>query len=269
MKTRHRIRQFQQAVRGSAARMIRCRQIVLMLLIPLSCAHVNALSAMPGDDKTGTEQAMTFETLSIHRPTVVWFGKVKSHIGNYAVVTRKCNSGTVHDFTSDYKFSLDVAPLKGAAIKLNGKIHTDYRPINDEPEFMQAFAGYYIEKRTGISNVEVTYDAYKSTFTATIVTGNSPGETWQFMADKRWKAGKMLPETSGTLTNGARTLHITSRSDEPSFDPYGKIYEDGELLSRRISDHEYVFRAGIRPELKLLLLTGMEILAITERGECR
>lgn len=125
-----------------------------------------------------------------------------------------------------------------------------------------------IEERTGISDVELAYDAYTSTFTSTIVAGKSPGETWQFLVEKRWKAGDYFQQTSGTLSNGQRTLQIAERFEEQSFVSLGEIYEDGELLSGRRKG-EYVFRTGLSPDLKLLLLTAMEIMSITERGECR
>ena len=149
------------------------RTVIQRLLVAVLSA------ATSDDDETGNGSALAFETLSIHRSKVVWFGKRKSHIGDYAVVTHTSRGWTSRYFTTDSKFSLDIA----------------------------------------------------------------------------------------TLTNGSRTLIIAGRSGESHLDSLAKIFENGELLSRKTADDEYVFRAGLRPGLKILLLASMEALAINQYGE--
>jgi hypothetical protein len=78
-------------------------------------------------------------------------------------------------------------------------------------------------------------------------------------------------KTSGSLTNGSRTLNIwiTSPSAETSFGWDFEIYEDGEFLSKQINHSESVFPAGLSAELNILLLDSMEILTVSEGGKYR
>lgn len=269
IKTKNRLLQVRQAFAGLAVLLFRRKQLVLTLLALLPFGQVTALGAeLSDDDMPDAERAVAFETLSIHRPKVVWFGKGKSRIGNYAEVTHKFRSGSSNYSTSEYKFSIDVNTSEGAKVNLNGLIHTDYNRIEDDQGLLGSIVGSVIEERTGISDVELGYDAYTSTFTSTIVTGKSPGETWQFLVEKRWKVGDYFQQTSGTLSNGQRTLQITERFEGTPLEFFEDIYEGGELLSGR-HNNDYVFRTDLSPDLKLLLLTAMEIVSITERGECR
>lgn len=257
------------AISGPADRMCRFRQITTMLLALLSFSQVAALEAASSDDvETITKEAMAFETHRIHRQNLQWFGKRKSRIGDYAEVTHNVGKVTTRYFKSDFTFSLQVATFEGAAVKLKVKNRTVYASLDDDDKgLVQDIVDFAIEEKWGISNVEMTYDAYKSTYTATIITGDLPDDTWQFMAERRWKAGDGLV-ANGTLTNGSRTLHIKSSSVAPTFESIAEIHEDGEVLCRRISGIDgYEFRAGLSPDIKLLLLTGMEILVINVHGE--
>jgi len=269
MKTGNRIQQIGLAISGPANRMCRFRLITTMLLAVLSFSHVTALKAASSDDgETVTKEAMAFETHRIHRQNFRWSGKRRSRIGDYAEVTHEVSKVTTRYFKRDFKFSLHVATFEGAAVKLNVKNHTVFAPLdNDDKGFVRGIVDFAIEDKWGISNVEMTYNAYESTYTATITTGDSPDNTWQFMAERRWKAGDGLV-ASGTLTNGSRTLHIESSSVPPTFEPIAEIHEDGEVLCSRTSGiNGYDFRTGLSPDVKLLLLTAMEILAINAHGE--
>lgn len=242
-----------------------------MLLVILSFSHVTALTAASSDDEeTITKESMAFETHRIHRQNLQWFGKRKSRIGDYAEVTHNVGKVTTRYFKRDFKFSLHVATFEGAAVKLNVKNHTVFARLDDDHKgFVQDIVDFYVEEKYGISDVEMTYDAYTSTYTATITTGDSPSDTWQFMAERRWKAVDGLI-ASGTLTNGSRTLHIESSSVAPTFELIAEIHEGGEVLCRRSSGiHGYDFRAGLSPDVKLLLLTAMEILVINVHGDYR
>jgi len=269
MKTGNRKQQIGLVISGPADRMRRFRQITTMLLALLSFSHVTALIAASSyDEETITIEARAFETHRIHRQNFRWSGKRKSRIGDYAEVTHNVAKVTTRyfkrDFKRDFKFSLHVATFEGAAVKLNVKNHTVFAPLDND---VQGIVDFAIEDKWGISDVEMTYDAYESTYTATITTGDSADDTWQFMAERRWKAGDGLV-ASGTLTNGSRTLHIKSSSVPPTFAPIAEIYEDGEVLCKRTSGIDaYDFRTGLSPDVKLLLLTAMEILVINVHGE--
>lgn len=260
------------AIPGSANRMFRFKQIVTMLLVLLSFSPVVMLNAASSDDQeTITDEAMAFETHPIQRQNLIWFGKRKSRIGDFAEVTHKVGKMTdrhfKNNFNSDFEFSLHVATLEGAEVKLNGKNRTVYAPRDDDKGLLHDMVDFAVEEKWGISDVEMTYDAYESTYTATIATGDSPDDTWQFMVDRRWKAADMTIVVSGTLTNGSRTLRIESSSAPPTFESVAEIHEDGEVLCKRINGGEYEFRTGLSPELKLLLLAGMEILEVNANGD--
>ena len=236
------------------------------LLTLISFSHVAALKAAQSDDEaTITEEAIAFETYPIHRENLQWFGKRKSRIGDYAEVTHNVGKMTTRYFERDIKFSLLVATLEGTTLKLNVKNHTVFTPP-DDIGLMQGVVDFAIEEKWGISNVEAPL-AYKSTYAATITTGDSPGDTWQFLAERRQQAGDMSRVASGTLSNGTRTLYVSSSSVAPTFESIAEIHENGEVLCRRNSGRGYDFRTGLSPDLKLLLLAGMEILIINVHGE--
>ena len=239
------------------------------LLTLISFSHVAALKAAQSDDEaTITEEAIAFETYPIHRENLQWFGKRKSRIGDYAEVTHNVGKMTTRYFERDIKFSLRVATSEGTILKLNVKNHTVFTPP-DEQGFMHRMVDFAVKEKWGINNVWMTsnnYGAYKSTYAATITTGDSPGDTWQFLAERRWKAEDGLV-TSGTLSNGSRTLHIKTSSVPPTFEYIAEIHEDGEVLCRRTSGRGYDFRTGLSPDLKLLLLAAMETLEVNVHGE--
>lgn len=269
MRTGNRTQHIRLATVGPADRKRRFRQVATMLLVVLSFSHVTELNAASSDDEeTITREAMAFETHRIHRKNLQWLGKRKSRIGDYAEVTHNVGRVTTRYFKRDFEFSLLVATVEGAAVKLNVKNHTVFAPLdNDDKGLVQDFLDFAIEDKWGISNVEMTYDAYTSTYTATLTAGDLPGDTWQFTAERRWKAGDGLV-ANGTLTNGSRTLHIESSSVPPTFEPITQIHEDGEVLCRRTSGIDgYDFRTGLSPDAKLLLLAAMEILVINAHGE--
>ena len=238
------------------------------LLILFSFSQVTALKADSSDDEESiTEGSIAFETYPIHRENLVWFGKRKSRIGDYADVTHVVGKVTTRYFERDLKFSLRVATLEGATLKLNVKNHTVFTPP-DDIGLMQDVVDFAIEEKWGISNVEAPL-TYKSTYAATLATGDSPGDTWQFKVELLWRPENMSPAASGTLSNGTRTLYISSSSVAPTFASIAEIHEDGELLCRKSNgrEYDYAFRTGLSPDLKLLLLAAMEILEVNVHGE--
>ena len=236
------------------------------LLTLISFSHVAALKAAQSDDEaTITEEAIAFETYPIHRENLQWFGKRKSRIGDYAEITHNVGKMTTRYFERDIKFSLRVATLEGTTLKLNVKNHTVFTPP-DDIGLMQDVVDFAIEEKWGISNVEAPL-TYKSTYAATLATGDSPDDTWQFKVELLWRPENMSPAASGTLSNGTRTLYISSSSVAPTFASIAEIHEDGELLCRKTNGREYDFRTGLSPDLKLLLLAAMEILEVNVHGE--
>ena len=256
-------------ISGPAGCMRRFRQMATTLLAVLAFSHATALEAASDDDEeTITSEAMAFETHRIHRQNLQWFGKRKSRIGDYAEVIHKVGGEATHYFNGKLKFSLHVSTFEGAAVKLNVMSRTVYSPRDDDDKgLVEDFLDFAVEEKWGISNVEMSYDAYNSTYTTTIITGDSPDDTWQFLAERRWKAENGLV-TSGALTNGSRTLQINNSRAPPTFEYIVDIHEDGNVLCRTIGGgKEYEFRTGLRPDVRLLLLTAMEILIINVHGE--
>lgn len=248
--------------------MFNSRQILAMLSAGVLLAHTTALGdTTSADDVAAIAPETAFESHKIHRPTFTWSGKRVSRIGDYAAVTINTRGATTRKLKLDSKFSLDITTTAGATVNLGGKVHTVYTVVFDEPGFLQDVIDFTIEEKTGIYDDDVRIDSYESTTTATIVAAESPADTWQLEVIKRYRAGSVGAEKSGKLTNGSRTLEVSSFYDEELPATYIEVHEGSELLARNVSGREYVFRAGLNPELKITLLAALEIYLLNERGE--
>lgn len=236
-----------------------------MLSVLLSLVCVASLSVPPGDDNVlVSEPASAFETYSIHRPNGWWWYRT-SRIGEYAVVRHRPLASSSRNYKTHTKFSLEVTTSQGPDVKLRGKIHTVYTDVSwDDKGFVEGIVAYALLDDPGRSGPKIDYSVFTSHYSATIVTGDSTGDTWQFSAELDHVNGDLFPRKVGTLSNGARVLQIAGRTSVDSFD---EIYEDGELLARNIAGREYVLSVGLSPKLKVLLITAMEIFELDHRGE--
>lgn len=230
---------------------------VLIGFVPLTAARASCDSA-GGEEAAGDPATMAVERHRIHFPKVQWRGlgaSEKRRIDDWAVVNRKIGV-TSGSYT---KFSLDVVTSDGAKLHVKGKL----RHMENAEEYDQGLLGFYIEELTGISNIGPAVP-YQENLSASITAGDSSGETWAFSAQKHYVPGQIILP-SGTITDGVRTLNIKSRTDGPGdLGRFVEIYEDGEWLFQWASERgdEYVFRVGLDPQLKLLLLASMEAFAV-------
>jgi len=259
-------------------------QIVLTLLFALLCGPVAAVGTPPSapeeEDTTRNDLASNVEKYAVSRAQIKWCTS-NTRIGDYAEVAyRFCYAGS-EDYdrrtavsTSKTKFSIDIAASDGATATVKGKRGTAYTVGYREYSFGKEAADFILNEETGISLLSHGPDLtrIKGTVTAQIATSYASGETWSLVAEELQRE-----KGNGTLTNGVRTLQMTLRGTSSfskeecdkmmlagddvraCFRKIAEIHEDGALLFSYVSEgQQYIFRAGLGPELKLLLLAGME-----------
>jgi hypothetical protein len=205
--------------------------------------------------------------------------------------------------TTWHRFSVEVTTSGGASAKAKAKSGQVSAVGYPDNSFGEELMDEILEENLGIDlwPDDPTYDYLKTVIRATITTTAAPAETWRIEAEKlplpdgtRHLPGRL---GYGELTNGIRTLDLTYRNVPPSSaekcseiilardDSWAsrslargdnrwaycqrritRVSEDGEWLADHDSDaNEYVFRAGLDSDLKLLILAAVEIFR-TEGG---
>jgi len=203
------------------------------------------------------------ERYAIHPPRVFARGlgmREKWRIGDYAVSNRKIGTTTTdtgpNGSDSRLKFAFDIEASDGTRSRVEGwqKRHAEPAP-EEEPGFWDLV----LEEALDISNVGPP-TPWSEDVEAGITVGDAEGGAWQLTSNRRWTPGTDV-EFDGTLTRDARTLNVRSRSLASPGMVAIEIYEEDEWLCAKERD-EYVIRAGLDPQFRMLLLAALEALSI-------
>lgn len=181
-------------------------------------------------------------------------------IGDYAVSSRQVGTTTTDagpdGSFSRLKFAFDIEASDGTRCRVDGRQRRREAPVPDEEPGLWDLV---LEETLGVSNVAPPAP-WSESIEAIVTVGDAPGEAWELAATRHWMPGTTV-DFDGTLTRGARTLVVRSRSLESSATVAIEIYEDGEWLGAH-QKGEYSFRAGHDPQFRMLLLGALEVLSL-------
>jgi hypothetical protein len=189
------------------------------------------------------------------------FGKSKHDVGNYAKVAHKLGaSSTKGDGDDNYKahrdLGIDIVTGNAATLRLKARLVQESRTDSEasfRDDVLEEILG------TGILGSQAWAVAtVQNRATGTLSTSFAPDATWEF-ATATYRNVQEPDSVIAVLRHDARRIEFLQ--DEHDLI---KAYEDGEWLASGAA-REYTFRASLDPELKLLLLGGMEAAKISAR----
>jgi len=231
-----------------------CRGVVALLL-------ASQLPDVPAFADGGAADEPGVERYIYEFPYKEIFGKSKHDVGDYAKVAHKLGaSSSKGDGDNNYKahrdLGIDIVTGSAATLRLKARLVQESR-TDSEASFRDDMLEEILGTRI-LSSRAWEVATVQNRATGTLSTSFAPDATWDF-ATATYRNVDEPNAVIAALRHDERRIEFLQ--DERDLI---KAYEDGEWLASGAA-REYTFRAGLDPELKLLLLGAMEAAKISAR----
>jgi hypothetical protein len=230
------------------------RDVMALLLAAL-------LPVLPAFADDGAAGEPAVESQKYEFPYKEIFGKSKHDVGNYAKVTHKLGASSMKgDRDDNYKahrdLEIDIVASDAATLRLKARLVEESRTDGEasfKDDVLEEILG------TGIFSSQAWEVAtVQNGATGRLSTSFAPDVSWEFAA-ARYRKVQEPGSVIAVLRHDERRIEFLQ--DEQDLI---KAYEEGDWLASGAA-REYTFRASLDPELKLLLLGGMEAAKISAR----
>lgn len=182
------------------------------------------------------------------------WGKSKHSVGDYAEINHKFGATTTRssdrfNYKSRRELGIDIVTTDAATLRVDAKLvergeGEDNSTLFDE--FLEQLIDMQLARDTSVHR----------SARGTLSTSFAPDVVWE-LAVSRYSPNLEPGSVIALLIYGDRKIEFVEQESG-----FIDVFEEGEWLSSG-ADRVYTFREGLDPELKLVLLGGMEAVKIS------
>jgi hypothetical protein len=221
---------------------------------------------VPGMETHADESAVppaAIESYKYKFPYKEIFGKSEHRVGDYAQVVHKVGATTTkgdvdENYKASRKLSIDIVTNDSTTARIDAKlIERGYS--EDDATFTDEIVEELLHTDFFVLHETTVLRSAKGT----LGTSAAPDVVWEFIAARYSQTGygriREPDSVTAVLTHGERKILFLEAEDGLM-----NAYEDGEWLGSG-ADREYTFSKYLDPDLKLVVLGGMEAAKISAK----
>lgn len=240
---------------------LRIWSLIVLAPLPTATSTQEAAASEGPTSSPGGDYAV--ETYTYEFPYREIFGKSKHKVGDFARVVHHVgaisNRSDGSSWKAGRKLWIEIATADAGTLRLDAKL-VERGTAEDTATFLDEVFEELLDTQLGW---EVSLQRSAK---GTLGMSDEPGVSWQFVMDVS-EPDKDSSSLTATLVQGERRLDFLEEgcNGNQAYPGQGlciAAYEEGRWLGHG-DNREYVFREGLDPGLKLLVLGGIEAVKIS------